>query len=65
MNSIEIKRIGLDALIQTLGRVNAIRFLQMFNASKGNSVKEKHERDVVYDSMGITVDDIIADIANI
>ena len=44
-NQAEIQKEGLDALVQRLGRVGAIRFLQLFNGGNGDAVKEKHERD--------------------
>ena len=51
-------------LIQTLGKVNTSRLLQMFNKDSGDSVKDKHERDTMYENMGVTVDDILADMGN-
>jgi hypothetical protein len=59
---IEIQREGLDALVQRLGKIETVRFLQMFNKSSGDSVKDKHERDAMYKQMGVTVDDIMAEI---
>jgi hypothetical protein len=57
-NQAEIQKEGLDALVQRLGKVGTVRFLQLFNKDSGDSVKDKHERDAMYEGMGMTVDDI-------
>jgi hypothetical protein len=61
-NQAEILREGLDALVQKLGKVGAVRFLQLFNKNNGDSVEDKHERDVMLKNMGVSFDDVLADI---
>jgi len=63
-NQIEVQKEGIDALVQRLGRVGTVRFLQMLGKSGGDSVKDKHERDEMYENMGVTLDDIVAEIRN-
>ena len=58
-NQAEVQKAGLDALIQRLGRVGTIRFLQLYHSGSGDSVKEKHERD---DTLNMSMDDIADDI---
>jgi hypothetical protein len=60
-NQIEIQKEGLDALVQRLGKVGAVRFLQLFNKNNGDSVEDKHERDAMLENMGVSFDDVLAD----
>ena len=62
-NQSEVRREGLDALIDRLGRVGAIRFLQLFSVCGGDSVQEKHASDAAYESM--TIDEIADEIIKI
>jgi hypothetical protein len=39
----EIRREGLDALRERLGRAGMIRFLQQFDAGRGDYARERHE----------------------
>jgi len=54
-NQAEVQKAGLDALVQRLGRVGAIRFLQLYHGGHGDSVKEKHERDA---TLNMSMDEI-------
>ena len=54
-DSLQLQKAGLDALIQRLGRVGAIRFLQLYHGGSGDSVKEKHKRDA---ALTLTMDEI-------
>jgi hypothetical protein len=58
-NQAEIKEEGIDALVQRLGRVGAVRFLQLISGGYGDSVKEKHERDA---NLTMTMDEIAEEI---
>jgi len=44
-NPIALHKAGIDALVQELGGVGAIRFLQLFDKGSGDYTKEKYERD--------------------
>jgi len=61
-NQTEIQKEGLDALVQRLGRVGAVKFMQLFNRSSGDSVEDKRERDALIESMGLSFDDVLTDI---
>ena len=54
-NQEEVQKAGLDALTQRLGRVGAIRFLQLYHSGSEDSVKEKHERDA---TLNMSMDEI-------
>ena len=41
-NSAQIQEVGLDALVNTLGTVGAVRFLQIFSHGTGDCVNEKY-----------------------
>jgi hypothetical protein len=52
----EIRRIGIEALAEALGPLDAIRFLQSFDRGRGDYTKERsHVRDLTLDEifMGI------------
>jgi hypothetical protein len=53
----QIRREGLEALRERLGRVGMIRFLQQFETGSGDYAKERH---AWVDSM--TLDDLTADL---
>jgi hypothetical protein len=38
----EVRRVGLEALGQRLGRADTIRFLQQFEAGQGDYALERH-----------------------
>jgi hypothetical protein len=52
---------GLDALVQRLGKVETVRFLQLFIEDNHDSVVEKHRRDAMFEAVGVTLDDILND----
>ncbi|MCL1806791.1 MAG: hypothetical protein FWG31_03710 [Oscillospiraceae bacterium] len=52
------KDIDLDALVQRLGKVGAINYVMSINKGSGDCVKDKHERDAMFERMGVTVNDI-------
>ena len=39
----EIRREGLEALLERLGRVGMVRFMQQFETGNGNYASERHE----------------------
>ncbi len=39
----EVRREGLDALRQRLGRVDMVRFLQQFDTGHGDYARDRHE----------------------
>lgn len=39
----EVRREGLEALRQRLGRADMIRFLQQFESGKGDYARERHD----------------------
>ncbi|MDY6803301.1 MAG: hypothetical protein SXA11_05775 [Cyanobacteriota bacterium] len=57
MTPVELNRKGFEALVDSLGYANAIRFIRQFDSGSGDYTKE---RDSLLDSL--TMDDILADI---
>lgn len=57
MTTEQIRRVGMEALKRELGVVGRTRFLQMFEAGRGDYTKERHEWQ---DNM--TLDEIYASI---
>ena len=53
---VSLQKAGLDALVQALGAVDAIRFIRLFDNGYGDYTKERH---AIFDNM--SVDDILAD----
>lgn len=53
----EIRKVGMDALVKSLGPVDAVRFIQQYDQGFGDYSKERHEL-----SKGLTVDDIFSQI---
>ena len=53
---ISLQKAGLDALVQALGAVDAMRFIRLFDNGYGDYTKERH---ATFDNM--TVDDILND----
>ena len=43
LTPIELRRAGLRALVQALGPIEAIRFLQQFDGGSGDYTIERHE----------------------
>lgn len=57
MTAIELQRKGFKALVDALGIVDAIRFIQQYDSGSGDYTKEHH---LLLDHL--TIDDILADI---
>lgn len=57
MTPIELNRKGFNALVQTLGYADAIRFIRQFDNGSGNYTQERHQW---LDQL--TIEDIWADI---
>jgi len=53
---ISLQKAGIDALVQALGAVDAMRFIRLFDNGYGDYTKERH---AIFDNM--TVDDILND----
>lgn len=43
MSLSQIRKIGLEALVQALGQVGMVRFLQEFEIGRGNYTKERDQ----------------------
>ncbi len=39
----ELRRVGIDALVKSLGHLGMVRFIQQFDTGKGNYTKERAE----------------------
>jgi hypothetical protein len=52
----EIRRIGIEALAEALGPLDAVRFLQSFDLGRGDYTKERSH------VLGLTLDEIISGI---
>ena len=52
-DTLEIQKIGIDALVRELGAVGAINFIQLYDRGSGDYTKERH----AYFN-GMSVDDI-------
>ena len=48
----EIRKIGIDALVEALGPVDAVRFLQSFELGRGDYARERSH------VLGLTLDEI-------
>jgi hypothetical protein len=48
----EIRKIGIDALAEALGPVDAVRFLQSFDLGRGDYTKERSH------VLGLTLDEV-------
>lgn len=57
MTPVELRRQGLEALINALGYVGMIRFLEQFDTGSGDYTKERHQRQD-----GVTVAEIMTQI---
>ncbi|MEE3719821.1 hypothetical protein V2H45_24065 [Tumidithrix elongata RA019] len=57
MTAVELTRKGFKALVDTLGYVDAVRFLRLFDQGSGDYTAERHQW---LDRM--SMDDILADI---
>ena len=57
MTPVELTRKGFKALVDTLGYVDAVRFLRLYDQGIGDYTAERHQW---LDSM--TMDDILVDI---
>lgn len=57
MTAVELTRKGFKALVDTLGYVDAVRFLRLFDQGSGDYTTERHQW---LDQM--SMDDILADI---
>ena len=53
---VSLQKAGLDALVQALGAIDAIRFIRLFDNGYGDYTKERH---AIWDNM--SVDDILDD----
>ncbi|MFH1108265.1 MAG: hypothetical protein V1790_03575 [Planctomycetota bacterium] len=53
----EIRREGLDALLDRLGPAGAIRFLQQYDAGRGDYTRQRHRW-----LDGVTIDEVVTDI---
>jgi hypothetical protein len=53
----EIRREGLQALLDRLGPAGTIRFLQQYDAGRGDYTKERHQW-----LDGVTIDEVVEDI---
>jgi hypothetical protein len=49
----EIRRIGIEALAEALGPLDAVRFLQSFDLGRGDYTKERSH------VLGLTLDEIV------
>lgn len=56
----EIRKQGLDALCETLGPVDMVRFLQQFSLGEGNYSEERHQ---LLD--GVTMENVLSDLETI
>ena len=54
----EIRRIGIEALAEALGPLDAVRFLQSFDLGRGDYTKERSH------VLGLTLDEIFMGIEN-
>jgi len=52
----EIRRIGIEALAEALGPLDAVRFLQSFDLGRGDYTKERSH------VLGLTLDEIFSGI---
>jgi len=52
----EIRRIGIEALAEALGPLDAVRFLQSFDLGRGDYTKER------FHVLGLTLDEIFSGI---
>lgn len=57
MTPIELYRKGFQALVDTLGYVEAVRFIHLFDKGSGDYTQERHQW---LDSL--TMDEILADV---
>jgi hypothetical protein len=57
MTPVELRRQGLEALINALGYVGMIRFLEQFDTGSGDYTKERHQWQD-----GVTVAEIMTQI---
>ncbi len=57
MTPIELHRKGFKALVDTLGYVDAVKFIRQFDQGSGNHTEERHQWQDK-----LTMEDIIADI---
>jgi len=57
MTPIELQKKGFEALVKTLGIVDAIRFIQQYDSGSGDYTQERHQW---LDQL--TMDDILHDI---
>ena len=39
----ELRRVGIDALVKSLGQLGMVRFIQQFDTGRGNYAKERAE----------------------
>jgi hypothetical protein len=53
----EIRREGLDALLDRLGPAGTVRFLQQYDMGRGDYTKERHRR-----LDGVTIDEVVEDV---
>ena len=43
VDPVELRRKGFDALVDGLGWINAVRFIQQYEQGSGDYTKERHE----------------------
>ncbi|HID27196.1 MAG TPA: hypothetical protein EYP22_05130 [Methanosarcinales archaeon] len=43
MSLSEIRKVGLEALVQSLGQIGMLRFLQQFEVGRGDYTKEREQ----------------------
>ena len=57
LNPMQLRQKGIEALVQALGAVGMVRFLQQFEQGTGDYTRDRHAMLI-----GITLDDAIAQI---
>jgi hypothetical protein len=50
MDPVELRRVGFEALVASLGWVNAVRFLQQYESSRLNYTEERNQLLPSWDS---------------
>jgi len=50
MDPVELRRVGFEALVDSLGWVNAVRFLQQYESSRLNYTQERDQLLPSWDS---------------